>query len=184
LVEINNTPQIAETLHSELEYENLWKIFTGNKRPQQLSAGFARGVQLGIKMSPQVKRIGCSNLKMLIESDKLIVNDFDTISELTTFIAKNNSFAADEGSNDDLVTSLVLFAWATTQKYFKEIVDHDIRKQMQLENMNQMDDETLPAPILDDSMQMQLELIDGDLWDANPGGDTYGMFMRDLMKNL
>jgi len=184
LVEINNTPQIAETLHSELEYENLWKIFTGNKRPQQLSAGFARGVQLGIKMSPQVKRIGCSNLKMLIESDKLIVNDFDTISELTTFIAKNNSFAADEGSNDDLVTSLVLFAWATTQKYFKEIVDHDIRKQMQLENMNQLDDETLPAPILDDSMQMQLELIDGDLWDSSPGGDTYGSYIRNWSKNL
>jgi hypothetical protein len=184
LVEINNTPQIAETLHSELEYENLWKIFTGNKRPQQLSAGFARGVQLGIKMSPQVKRIGCSNLKMLIESDKLIVNDFDTISELTTFVAQNNSFAAEEGSNDDLVTSLILFAWATTQKYFKDIVDHDIRKQMQLENMNQLDDESLPAPILDETMEMSLELIDGDLWDATPGGDTYGSFVRDLMKNL
>jgi len=184
LVEINNTPQVADTLHSELEYENLWKIFTGNKQPQQLSSGFARGVQMGLKMSPQVKRIGCSNLKMLIEGDKLIINDFDTVSELTTFVAQKNTFMAEEGANDDLVMTLVIFSWITTQKYFKEIVSHDIRKQLQLEQMNQVDDETLPAPIIEDGMTTNLELIDGDLWDSTPGGDTYGSFMRDMMRNL
>jgi len=184
LVEINNTPQIAEILHAELEYENLWKVFTGNKKPQQLSAGFARGVQLGLKMSPQVKRIGCSNLKMLIEGDKLQVNDFDTISELTTFVQDKNSFAAEEGANDDLVMTMVLFAWATTQKYFKEIVSHDIRKQLQLETLNQVDDETLPAPIIDDGREHNLELMDGDLWDSSIGGDTYGSFVRDMLRNL
>ena len=184
LVEINNTPQVADTLHSELEYENLWKIFTGNKQPQQLSSGFARGVQMGLKMSPQVKRIGCSNLKMLIEGDKLIINDFDTVSELTTFVAQKNTFMAEEGANDDLVMTLVIFSWITTQKYFKEIVSHDIRKQLQLEQMNQVDDETLPAPIIEDGMTTNLELIDGDLWDSTPGGDTYGSFIRDMMRNL
>ena len=184
LVEINNTPQIAEILHAELEYENLWKVFTGNKKPQQLSAGFARGVQLGLKMSPQVKRIGCSNLKMLIEGDKLQINDFDTISELTTFVQDKNSFAAEEGANDDLVMTTVLFAWASTQKYFKDIVSHDIRKQLQLENLNQVDDETLPAPIIEDGREHNLELMDGDLWDSSVGGDTYGSFMRDLLRNM
>ena len=184
LVEINNTPQIADTLHNDLEYENLWKVFTGNKKPQQLSAGFARGIQLGLKMSPQVKRIGCSNLKMLIEGNKLLINDFDTISELTTFVAEKNSFAAEEGANDDLVMSLVIFSWLTTQTYFKEIVSHDIRKQIQLETMNQVDDEGLPEMILEDGLQMQLELIDGDLWDSSVGGDTYGSFIRDMMRNL
>jgi len=184
LVEINNTPQVADTLHYELEYENLWKVFTGNKKPQQLSAGFARGVQMGLKMSPQVKRIGCSNLKMLIEGDKLITNDFDTISELTTFVAQKNTFMAEEGANDDLVMTLVIFAWATTQKYFKEIVSHDIRKQLQLEEMNQVDEDSLPAPIIENGMTTNLELMDGDLWDATPGGDTYGSFMQDLMRNL
>ena len=184
LVEINNTPQVADILHSELEYENLWKVFTGNKKPQQLSAGFARGVQLGLKMSPQVKRIGCANLKMLVEGDKMVINDFDVISELTTFVQDKNSFAAEEGSNDDLVMCLVTFAWATTQKYFKEIVSHDIRKQFQVEHMNQMDDETLPEPIIEDGIDRGLELIDGDLWDSTPGGDTYGSFIRDMMKNL
>jgi hypothetical protein len=184
LVEINNTPQVAETLHNDLEYENLWKVFTGNKKPQQLSAGFARGIQMGLKMSPQVKRIGCSNLKMLIEGDKLLINDFDTISELTTFVAEKNSFCAEEGSNDDLVMSLVIFAWLTTQTYFKEIVSHDIRKQIQLERMNQVDDEGLPEMIMDDGRQMELELIGGDLWDSTIGGDTYGSFVRDMLKNM
>ena len=184
LVEINNTPQIADTLHNDLEYENLWKVFTGNKKPQQLSAGFARGIQLGLKMSPQVKRIGCSNLKMLIEGDKLLINDFDTISELTTFVAEKNSFQAEEGANDDLVMSLVIFSWLTTQTYFKEIVSHDIRKQIQLETMNQVDDEGLPEMMVEDGLQMQLELIDGDLWDSSVGGDTYGSFIRDMIRNL
>lgn len=184
LVEINNTPQVADILHSELEYENLWKVFTGNKKPQQLSAGFARGVQLGLKMSPQVKRIGCANMKMLIEADKLVITDFDVISELTTFVQDKNSFAAEEGSNDDLVMCLVSFAWATTQKYFKEIVSHDIRKQFQVEHMNQMDDETLPEPIIEDGLNHGLELMDGDLWDSSIGGETYGSFIHDMLRNL
>ena len=184
LVEINNTPQVADILHNELEYENLWKVFTGNKKPQQLSAGFARGVQLGLKMSPQVKRIGCANLKMLVEGDKMVINDFDVISELTTFVQDKNSFSAEEGSNDDLVMCLVTFAWATTQKYFKEIVSHDIRKQFQVEHMNQIDDETLPEPIIEDGLNHGLELMDGDLWDSTVGGDTYGTFIRDMIRNL
>lgn len=187
LVEINNTPQIAETLHSDLEYENLWKVYTGNKKPQQLSAGFARGIQMGLKMSPQVKRIGCSNLKMLIESDKLLINDFDTYSELTTFIQDKNSFAAEEGANDDLVMSLVIFAWVTTQGYFKEIVNHDIRKQIQLEKMNQVDDETLPELVIEDGRPQNLESMDGDLWEVVDGpsqSGTYDAFIRDMMRNL
>ena len=186
LVEINNTPQVAETLHSDLEYENLWKVFTGNKKPQQLSAGFARGIQMGLKMSPQVKRIGCSNLKALIEGDKLIINDFDTYSELTTFVAKKNSFAAEDDANDDLVMSLVLFGWVTTQKYFREIVNHDLRKQIQVENMNQYDEEMVPAPIMDDGIgsYSDLELIDGDLWETGKGDSTYSSYMREFKNGL
>lgn len=168
LVEINNNPQVADQLHHELEYENLMKVFTGNKKPQQLSAGFARGIQLGLKMSPQVKRIGCSNLKTIIEGDKLLINDFDTYSELTTFVANKNSFAAEEGANDDLVMGLVIFAWATTQKYFREIVTHDLRRQLQLESMNQHDEEMLPLPIIDDGLDdKRIEVLDGDVWEVS-----------------
>ena len=184
LVEINNNPQVADFIHSDLEYENLLKVFTGNKKPQQLSAGFARGIQMGLKMSTQVKQVGCSNLKTLIEGDKLLINDFDTYSELTTFEQHKTSFAAAEGANDDMAMTLVIFAWATTQKYFREIVNHDIRKQIQLENMNQIDEDVLPAPIIETGLDRPYEIIDGDLWENADGSEVYSGLMRDVIRNL
>jgi len=173
LIEINNTPQIADTLHQDLEYENVVKIETGNKKAQAMGTGFGRGIQLGLKMSPQVKRIGCSNLKTLIENDKLIINDFDTISQLTTFVSSHNSFKAEEGANDDIVMTLVMFAWMTTQQYFKEIVNHDLRKQMQLEMLNQSDEEMPSFGIFDDGTDKNYIVEGGDVWmtredDKNP----------------
>jgi hypothetical protein len=184
LVEINNNPQVADFIHADLEYENLLKIFTGNKKPQQLSAGFARGIQMGLKMSPQVKQVGCSNLKTLIEGDKLIINDFDTYSELTTFEQHKTSFAAADGANDDLVMTLVIFAWASTQQYFREIVNHDLRKQIQLENMNQIDEDVLPAPIIEDGLKTDFMVEGGDVWEVADGGDTYGKYTRDFFRSM
>jgi hypothetical protein len=185
LVEINNNPQVADFIHEDLEYENLLKVFTGNKKPQQLSAGFARGIQMGLKMSTQVKQIGCSNLKTLIEGDKLLINDFDTYSELTTFEQHKTSFAAAEGANDDMAMTLVIFSWATTQKYFREIVNHDLRKQVQLENMNQYDEEVLPAPIIETGIDRPgFEVWGDDVWEIPDGGEVYAGFFKDAMKNL
>jgi hypothetical protein len=179
LIEINNNPQVADYVHADLEYENLLKIFTGNKKPQELSSGFGRGVQMGLKMSVQVKQIGCQNLKTLIEGDKLLICDFDTYSELTTFEQHKTSFAAAEGANDDMAMTLVIFAWATTQKYFREIVNHDLRKQIQLENMNQIDEDTLPPPIIDDGLESPFEVVDGDVWETSTGGQVYSGYFRD-----
>jgi hypothetical protein len=184
LVEVNNTNQIAETLHADFEYENLWKVHTGNKKPQQLSTGFARGVQMGVKMSPQVKRIGCTNLRSLIEADKLILQDFNTYSELTTFIAQKNSWSAESGANDDMVMCLVMFAWVTTQKYFREIVNHDIRKQMQLENMNQIDEITPPEMIVEDGLSHGFAVMGGDVWEDAHSGGTYQNWVNDALKQF
>jgi len=184
LVEINNNPQVADFIHEDLEYENLLKVFTGNKKPQQLSAGFARGIQMGLKMSPQVKSVGCSNLKTLIEGDKLLINDFDTYSELTTFEQYKTSFAAAEGANDDLVMTLVIFAWVTTQKYFREIVNHDIRKQIQLENMNQFDEDVLPAPIIEDGLEHDFMIEGGDVWEVADSEGTYSKYATKWFKDL
>ena len=140
---------------------------------------------MGLKMSPAVKRIGCSNLKALLEGNKLIIQDFDTISELTTFVAEKNSFAAESDAMDDLVMSLVIFAWVTTQKYFREIVSHDIRKQIQLEAMNQQDDLMLPAPIIDDGlMETDFEVMGGDVWEVAGAADTYANFIRNRIDKL
>jgi hypothetical protein len=184
LVEVNNTNQIAETLHADFEYENLWKVHTGNKKPQQLSTGFARGVQMGVKMSPQVKRIGCTNLRSLVEADKLILQDFNTYSELTTFIAQKNSWSAESGANDDMVMCLVMFAWVTTQKYFREIVNHDIRKQMQLENMNQIDEITPPEMIVEDGLSHSFAVMGGDVWEDAHSGGTYQNWVNDALKQF
>jgi hypothetical protein len=177
LIEINNTPQIADTLHQDLEYENVVKIETGNKKAQAMGTGFGRGIQLGLKMSPQVKRIGCSNLKTLIENDKLIINDFDTISELTTFVSSHNSFKAEEGANDDIVMTLVMFAWMTTNQYFKEIVNHDLRKQMQLEMLNQSDEEMPSFGIFDDGTDKNYIVEGGDVWLTKEEDSTSSFFM-------
>jgi hypothetical protein len=184
LIEVNNNPQVADIIHQDLEYENLFKVMTGNKKPQQLCSGFGRGVQMGVKMSPAVKRIGCSNLKTLIEGNKLVIQDFDTISELTTFVANKTSFAAEEDANDDIVMTLVIFAWATTQKYFREIVNHDIRKQIQLENMNQVDDEMLPELIIETGLENTFDIFDGDVWEQVDNSATYSNFIRDTLKTM
>ena len=181
IIEINNNPQVADIIHQDLEYENLLKVITGNKKPQQLSAGFGRGVQMGVKMSPAVKRVGCSNLKTLIEGNKLQINDFNTISELTTFVANKTSFAAEAEANDDLAMTLVIFGWVATQKYFKDIVSHDIRKQLQLESMNQIDEITPPAPIMEDGRSHSFEVIDGDVWENANGNGVYADFFRDML---
>lgn len=177
LIEINNTPQIADTLHQDLEYENIIKIETGNKKAQAMGTGFGRGIQLGLKMSPQVKRIGCSNLKTLIENDKLIINDFDTISQLTTFVSNHSSFKAEEGANDDIVMTLVMFAWMTTQQYFKEIVNHDLRKQMQLELLNQSDEEMPSFGIFDDGTDKNYIVEGGDVWMTREEDNPSTFFM-------
>jgi hypothetical protein len=184
LVEVNNTNQIAETLHADFEYENLWKVHTGNKKPQQLSTGFARGVQMGVKMSPQVKRIGCTNLRTLVEADKLIIQDFNTYSELTTFIAQKNSWSAESGANDDMVMCLVMFAWVTTQKYFREIVNHDIRKQLQLENMNQIDEITPPEMMVEDGLSHGFAVMGGDVWEEAHSGGVYQNWVNDALKQF
>ena len=112
-------------------------------------AGFGGGFgggdsQLGIRTTKAVKRIGCSNLKQLVEDNKLIVEDYDCINELSTFIVKGHSFDADDGCNDDLVACLFMFAWATDQTYFKELSNQDIRQTMMKEQQDALEQDMAP----------------------------------------
>lgn len=166
LVEINSIGlQVADILHNELAYDNLIRVRNGkNKAGQQATPGFTKQMQFGLKTSVQTKKIGCANLKSLIESDKLIINDEDTIMELTTFSAHKQSFAAEEGNNDDLVMTLVNFGWLTAQKYFKESVNTDIRRTLQEEQLQIMDQDIVPFGIIDNGIDNRGEVIDGDVW--------------------
>ncbi len=157
--------QIADILHSELEYEHILQVTSGNKKAQTISAGHTKGATMGVKTTSAVKKIGSSNLKTLIESDQLRITDFDIYSELTTFTLNNKgNYEADEGKHDDLVVTLVLFAWLTTQQYFKELVNHDLRKQLRQQLMEYDDEEMLPAPILYSKRERFFDGFDNALW--------------------
>lgn len=167
LVEINSIGlQVSDIIHHELAYENLIKIEMKGKQGQQHTLGFKKKIAYGLKTSNQSKMIGCSNLKTLIENDKLIINDAQMITELTTFSADKKTFKAEEGNNDDLVMTLVHFGWLTAQRYFKENINNDIRQVLQQEQLNLMDTDITPMPIIDDGLNNQPYEVDefGNVW--------------------
>jgi hypothetical protein len=173
LVETNSVgQQVVDILHYDLEYENIFRIEHHEVKGQHISSGFKKGAAYGVKTSKTVKKIGCANLKTLIETDKLITNDFDAIAELNTFVRVKESYEAEEGNNDDIVMTLVLFSWLTAQSYFKEITDSDVRQRLLDERSLQMDDEMLPVGELDDGLQEQKEFDGTDLW-TNMGQRGY-----------
>ena len=156
LVEINDVgQQVADILYHDLEYENLMTVAQMGRAGQQIGAGFGKNVTLGVKTSKYVKRIGCQTLKDLIVSDQLIVNDFDILSELNTFVSKAQSYEAEAGSHDDLVMCLVLFGWMTSQKYFKELTDMDFRKKLEEFNKEMIDEELTPFGFIDDGYNVE-----------------------------
>ena len=146
MVEVNDIgEQVANTLQFDLEYDNLVMASMRGRAGQILGGGFSGGrAQLGVRTTKAVKRIGCSNLKQLVEDNKLIVEDYDCINELSTFIVKGQSFEADEGCNDDLVACLFMFAWATDQTYFKELTDMDVRQTMMREQQDMLEQDMAP----------------------------------------
>jgi hypothetical protein len=165
LIETNNIgQQVVDILHYDLEYENIYKLEHHHIKGQSISSGFKRSTSFGVKTTKSVKKIGCANLKTLIESDKLIVNDFDTIAEMNTFVRVRDSYQAEEGNNDDLVMGLVLFSWLTAQSYFKDSTNIDIRKVL-LEEQDMLGDEDLvPVGIIDDGRREEVIVDNGDVW--------------------
>lgn len=167
LVEINDIgQQVADILHYELGYDNLFKVITKGKQGQQLSGGFKKMVQYGVRTTTPVKRIGCNNLKTLVESGKLIINDAHTIREFTTFVEVKDSFAAEEGTkaHDDMAMSLVLFAWLTMQRIFKDTVNSDIRVWMQDELDAEIENDVVPFGIISRGEDEIEKDIQGDVW--------------------
>jgi hypothetical protein len=167
LVETNSVgQQVVDILHYDLEYENIFRIESHDIKGQHIASGFKKGAAYGVKTSKTVKKIGCSNLKTLIETDKLTTTDFDTIAELNTFVRDKDSYKAEEGNNDDIVMTLVLFSWLTAQSFFKEITNSDVRQRLLEERNLQMEEEMLPIGILDDGLEEEKHFDGEDLWTA------------------
>lgn len=143
-----NGAMIASILLGDLEYENVLTTTLKGKNGQRLGSGGAVA-RLGVMMNKQVKRIGCSNLKTLIESRKLLVCDHTLIKEFYTFVADKQTFKAEEGKNDDLVMCCVLFAWAVSQSYFQEVNDLNIHSQLRAENEEMINSTSLAFVFVD-----------------------------------
>ena len=160
LIEINdNGQQIADILHNELEYENTIFTTVKGRAGQIIGGGFSANFQRGVRTTRQVKRIGCANLKTMIEKDKIVLNDFELINELSTFVQRKSSYEADIGSHDDLVMCLVLFAWATNQTFFKDLTDTDFRKKLLEDREKLLIDDILPFGFIDDGSEFESENI-------------------------
>ena len=179
LCEVNDIGgQVADIIQFDLEYENLLMAAMRGRAGQQLGQGFSgKKTQLGVKMSTAVKQVGCSNLKALIEEDKLIIPDYDTIAELTTFIVKGQSFAAEDGCNDDLAMCLVIFGWMAMQPYFKEMHDDDVRKRIYEDQREAIEEDMAPFGFMDDGLgEEYFADAQGDVWQVAEYGDTSYMW--------
>ena len=147
LVEINdNGQQVVDSLFEDYEYENILSTID-IKGKIALTWGYGNKSYRGIRTTKSVKRLGCSIVKNLIEQQKLIIEDFDIIAELSTFIAKGTSFEADDGSHDDLVMCLVLFSWATNQSFFADLTNTNLKERLYQEQMRQIEEDALPMPL-------------------------------------
>ena len=174
LCEVNDIgDQVASILQYDLEYQNLLMCSMRGRAGQVVGQGFSgKKTQLGVKMSKTVKKVGSLNLKTMIEEDKLIFNDYEIISELTTFISKHNSFEAEEGCNDDLAMCLVIYAWLVQMDYFKELTDQDVRKRLYEEQKNQIEQDMAPFGFLNDGLDDDTFTdSEGDTWSK---ADEYG----------
>ena len=179
LVEVNDIGgQVADIIQYDLEYDNLLMAAMRGRAGQVVGQGFSGGkVQLGVKMSTAVKKVGCSNMKALIEDDKLLLSDYDIIAELTTFIQKGQSWQAEEGCHDDLAMCLVMFSWLAVQDYFKELHDNDIRARMYQEQREAIEADMAPFGFMDDGLSDEAFVDpEGQVWHTDEYGDRSYMW--------
>ena len=162
LIEINDIGgQVADMLFDDYDYDNL--LFTmSNGRSGKVLCGGGSNADRGVRTTTSVKAKGCSILKLLVEQQQLVINDFDTINELSRFSKKGKSFEAEDG-HDDMVMCLVLFAWATTNPYFSNITDINT-----LHNLRDEDskwDDCIPFGFIVDGREEEYEVDNkGNLW--------------------
>ena len=132
---------VTNGLYYELEYENL----------HAESAIKADG--LGITMTRKVKRLGCSGIKDILENKKLKVVDENTIIELSTFVAKGQSYEANDGNHDDLVMNLVMFGYFISTEFFADMTNINLKQILFDSKMKQIEDDMVPFGFIDDGEQ-------------------------------
>ena len=176
LVEVNDIgEQVSHTLHYDFSYDNV--LFTENagRSGKRITSGFGgKGIDKGIRTTKIVKSVGCSILKLLVEQNQLIVNDFNTIQEFATFSKKGVSYEAESGAHDDLVMCLVLFAWLSEQQYFKDYTNINTLMSLREKSEDDLEQDMAPFGFMDDGRvdyDESIEKIVPDAWMWNTKED-------------
>ena len=137
VVESNDAGQVVcNGLYYDLEYENVFV------------ESMIKANAIGVTMTRKIKRMGCSNIKDIMEQHKLVINDEETIREMSTFVAKGSSYEADHNSHDDLMMNLVMFGWFTSTPFFAESTDVDLKRMLYKEKVKQLEDEVIPVGVM------------------------------------
>jgi hypothetical protein len=168
LIETNDIGrQVSDILYSDLEYENMFTTSAENGK-SYITTGFSKGADFGVRTNKSVKRIGCFAIKNIVEERKILIHDVETIFEMSTFIEKAGSFTADEGYHDDIMMTLVLFGWLTTNTYFKDLTNVDIRKRLYDEQAQNIQDNMTPFGFISDGLEEE-EVFNNDnsIWSGS-----------------
>jgi len=150
LIETNSTgKQVGDILNMDFEYTNIIYTTSKSNDSTQINGGFGGRSTLGVRTTKLVKRLGCSNLKSLVENDKLIINDFNTIYELSRFSWSGSTFEAEDGY-DDIAMTCVLFAWMIDQPYIRELTNSSFVRSLADDNDSLIEQELLPFGFFED----------------------------------
>jgi hypothetical protein len=177
LVEINDIgEQVGTSLHFDFEYEYVLMTENAGRSGKRITTGFGgSNIDKGIRTTKPVKATGCSILKLLIEQNQLIINDFHTIEELSTFSRKKQSYEAEEGKHDDLIMPLVLFAWLTDQQFFKDYTDINTLMRLRDKTDEEIMNDLSPFGFVDDGRELE-EIIEPPRrsgWMSDPVSDDF-----------
>jgi hypothetical protein len=162
IVESNSIGKIvADGLYFDLEYENM---LTSKAKDGENVVSIS-GEVVGLRQTKKTKLIGCSALKTMIESGTLVVTDFMTVQELSTFVKRHHTYQAEDGKTDDIVMTLVSFCWFTTQPYFEELTDVNVRALIKSNYMKMEENNHLIFGFYDDGIDYNDGVIeDPTLW--------------------
>jgi len=142
VVEANDQGSVVcNGLYYDLEYENLHV------------SSVTKANALGIEMNRKVKRLGCSSIKDILENDKLSIVDENTILEISTFVAKGQSYEASDGNHDDLMMNLVMFGYFVSTQFFADMTDINLKQMMFEDRMKQIEDDIVPFGFVDDGSE-------------------------------
>ena len=153
IIESNDSGQlVCQGLYQDLEYENI----------HMESA--VRADRIGIEMNRKVKRIGCSGIKDLLESNKIQIVDENTINEVSTFVSRGQSYEASDGNHDDLMMNLVMFGFFVSSSMFADLTDINLKEMMFKAKMKEIEDDVPPFGHIDDGVEAAEQLEEQSKW--------------------